>query len=212
MEEMKGVKMRDVFMSYIPILKRILSERLLVIALLLRSLNFIQLTIRTTFLAVLVTEGLGFPAEVMAVFHIITAVVMLVVLLFVSPALSRITGRWPISMGIVFHVTATGVLLLSPPTQNYFLLVIAAILIALGTSIATPRIEALLANTIVNEERSVSNAVMAVIMLMLTTPFGYISGVLAGIDARLPFLLTLGIFLLCLLLLKAADAKDTQYG
>ena len=87
--EMKDVKMRDVFISYIPILKRILSDKLMVIALFLRSLNFIQLTIRTTFLAILVTEGLGFPAEAMAVFHTITAIVMLITLLLISPCHSE---------------------------------------------------------------------------------------------------------------------------
>ena len=209
MEEMKGVGMRDVFISYIPTLKRILKERLLVIALLLRSLNFIQLTIRTTFLAILVTEGLRFPAEAMAVFHVITAVIMLITLLLVSPVLSRFTGQWPVTMGIFFHIAATAILLLSPPTQNFALLAASAVFIALGTSIATPRIEALLANTIVNEERSVSNAVMAVFVLVLATPFGYIGGVLAGIDARLPFLLTLSIFFVCLLLLKAAASGRT---
>ena len=101
--------------------------------------------------------------------------------------------------------------MLSPPySQDYFLLVVAAVFIALGTSIATPRIEALLANTIVNEERSVSNAIMAVIVLIMTTPFGYIGGILAGIDPRLPFLMTLAIFLLCLLLLKVAAAVEAR--
>ena len=210
MEEMKGVKIRDVFKSYIPTLKRIFRERLLMIVLLLHALNFIQLTIRTTFLAILVTESMRFPAEAMAVFHIITAVVMLLTLLLLAPMLSHVTRRWPISLGVGFHIAAIVVLLLSPPSQNYFLLVLGAIFIALGTSIATPRIEALLANTIVNEERSVANAVMAVIVLVLTVPFGYIGGVLAGIDARLPFFLTLGILLLSLLLIRIATALELK--
>ena len=210
LEEIKGVRMRDVFISYIPTLKRILKERLLVIALLLRALNFIQLTIRTTFLAVLVTESLNFPAEAMAIFHTITAIVMLLGLLLITPMLSHITKNWPITLGIWFHILALAVLLLSPPSQNFPLLVIGATLIALGTSIATPRIEALLANTIVNEERSVANAVMAVIVLALSTPFGFIGGILSGMDARLPFLLTLAIFIVCLVLLRIAAMYEKK--
>jgi len=210
MDEMKGVGIRDVFKSYVPALKRILRERLLIIALLLRALNFIQLTIRTTFLAVLVTERLRFPAEAMAVVHIVTAVVMLIILLFIAPLLMQNTRRRPIAAGIWFHMAATAALLLSPPTRNYPLLVLGAVLIALGTSIATPRIEALVANTIANEDRSVANAFMAVIVLALSTPFGYIGGVLSGIDARLPFLLILAIFLLCLLLLRIATLIEKK--
>ena len=210
MQEMRDTRMREVLASYLAALKRIVKNRMLVIALVLRALNFIQLTIRNTFLAVLVTEGLGFPAEAMAMFHTFNAIVMLLALFFVMPLLSRYTRRWPISLGVGFHIVATAILLLSPPVQNYLLLAVSAIFIALGTSIATPRIEALVANTIEDNDRSVSNAVMAIIMLLLSTPFGYIGGVLAEVDTRLPFLLTLALFLVCLLLLGIATHSERR--
>ena len=208
MKEMRGVSVLSVFRSYFPAMRRIFADRMLVIALLLRSLNFIQLTIRNTFLAVLVTEGLGFPAETMAVFHVFGAAVTLITLILITPLLSQFTRHWPISLGIGFHIMATAVLLLSPPGQNYPLLILSAILIALGTGISAPRIDALVANTIVNEDRSIVNAIMSVVILILSTPFGYIGGVLSGINPRLPFLLTLTIFLVCLLLLRAAILQD----
>ena len=197
------------FKSYIPILIRIVKDKLLVIALILRALSFTQLTIRQTFLAVLITQRLEFPAEVMALFFTINAAVMLLVLLLVTPVPARFTGHWPISVGILFHVIATIVLLLLP-VLNYPLLILSAILIALGTAITSPRIEALVANTVNNEERSVANAIMAVFVLLLTTPFGYISGILSEADNRLPFVLTLSMFLLCLLLLRIATNIEKQ--
>jgi MFS family permease len=212
MEDMKAVRMRDVFASYVPVLKRMLSDRLFVTVLSLRALNFVQMMIRTTFLAVLITGRLGFPAEAMAVFHTVSAAVMLLLLLCIAPMLSRVTRYWPLSMGIGFHAAAVAVLLLSPPRPHYALLVAAAVFAALGTSVTTPRIEALTANTIINEERSTANAVMAVITLILTTPFGYISGLLAEIDVRLPFVLILAVFLICLLLLYGADRMNKRRG
>jgi len=210
MQEMKGVSIWEGFNSYIPVLKRIAKDRMLIIALFLRSLNFAQLTIRQTFLAVLITQRLNFPPEAVAVFHTLNAVVMLLVLLFITPFLAQFTRRWPISLGVWFHVAATVLLLLSPPMQNYPLLIISSILIAFGTGIATPRIDALVVNIIVNEERSVANAIMVVIILLLTTPFGYIGGLLSEIDARLPFLMTLAIFLICLLLLHIATLSEKR--
>jgi len=206
-EEMKGVGFRDVFKTYTPVLKRMAKDKMLILTLFLRSLNFTQLTIRQTFLAVLVTRRLGFTAEVMAVFLSLNAVVMLLVLLFITPILAKFTGRWPISLGIWAHIVATIVLLLSPP-HSYPLLILSAVLIALGTAIATPRIDALVANTIVNDERSVANAIVAVLILVLSAPFGFIGGVLSEIDARLPFLLTFSIFLVCLLLLRIATRVE----
>ena len=208
--EMRNQSLRSVFIAYIPTLKRIFKDRLLVIALMLRSLNFIQLTIRNTFLAVLVTERLGFAAGNMAVFHIFGAIMTLITLTLVTPMLAQYTRRWPISLGIYFHIAALAVFLLSPPTSNHPLLILGAILIALGTGIATPRIDALAANSIINEDRSIVNAIVSVIILLLSTPFGYIGGVLSGIDARLPFLLTLIIFLVCLILLHMANTFEKQ--
>jgi len=206
MQQMKGVNIGSVFRSYVPVFRRILGDRLLIVALFLRSLNFVQFTIRQTFLAVLVTQRLMFPAEAIALFHTLNAIVMLMVLLFITPMLARFTRNWPISLGIGFHVAATGVLLLTP-ALNYPLLILSAIFIALGTGIATPRIDTLVANTIHNEERSVANAIMMVFILSLTAPFGYIGGVLSEIDIRLPFIMTLGIFIVCLFMVYVAKQK-----
>ena len=210
LEEMKNSSILSVYASYIPVLKRIISDKTLIAILLLRTLNFIQLTIRNTFLAVLVTERFGFPAGTMAVFHTVNAFVMLFILLFVSPYLSRVTRRWPIGLGLAFHLCATSILLLTPGTRNYPLLIFGAVMIALGTSVTTPRIDALAANTIINEERSVVNAIMSMILLLISTPFGYIGGALSGIDARLPFLLNFTIFMFCLLTLRIVGKLEMR--
>ena len=210
MEEVKNAGAVNVFRSYIPQLARLLRDKMLIVALFIRSLNFIQLTIRNTFLAVLVTERLGFAAGAMAVFHTLNAVTMLLILLFITPALSIVTRHWPISLGVWFHVAATVILLVAPPTRNYALLILSAVLVALGTSVATPRIDALAANAIVNEDRSVVNAILSVILLVISTPFGYIGGLLSEIDARAPFLLTLAIFIACLVLLQAATRMEKK--
>ena len=210
-QEMKGVGINGVFKTYIPALKRIVKDRILVIAIILRALNFIQITIRNTFLAVLITERMGFPAESMALFYTVNSIVMLLVLLFITPLLSFYTRRWPISLGIVFHLGAIVLLLISPPSQSFLLLILSAVFIALGSAIAGPRIEALVANTIVNEDRSVLNAVVAVIILLISSPFGFIGGILSEIDTRLPFVLTLIMFLVCLVLLRYANHIEKRF-
>jgi len=205
MESMKGVKMVDSFKEYIPVLKRMSGDRALILAFLLRVLNFIQFTVRNTFLAVLVTARLGFPAEAMALLATINSFVMMAAMVFVTPLLSRYTRNWPNSLGCSCHIVATMILLLSPPSQSYVLLVVAGLFIALGSSILSPRIDALVANAINNEERSVANSAMFVIMLFISMPFGYIAGLLSGIDQRLPFVMTLAILLLCLGVLQVAQ-------
>ena len=210
MQEMKKVHLWAVMKGYLPVLLRMVKNRLLLIVLLMRTFYFIQMTLRGTFLSVLITERLGFPAETMAVFQTLNAIVMLLILIFITPILSQFMKHWPITLGIWFHVAATAALLLSPLGQNYPVLIISAVLLALGSSIASPRIEALAANTITNEDRSVINGLDLVILMLISTPFGFIGGVLAEMDVRLPILLTLVIFLLCLLLLRAVAFEEKR--
>ena len=210
MKEMEGVRFKDVLKGYIVMLKRIFSDHLLIIAVVLRALNFIQLTVKNTFLAVLVTERLGFPTETMAVFHTLSSIVMLVVLLFITPILSKVTKRWPITLGVFFHIVATMILLLAPESPNLILLIAVALLIALGSAIATPRIDSQAANTISNEERSVANALISIVLLLVSAPFGYIGGILSDIDSRLPFALTFVLLLLILLLIAIAKKIDKK--
>ena len=202
MKEMKDVKVWQIFKAYLPIFKRVLKSKLLVYILLLRSLNFIQYTIRNTYLAVLVTERWGFKAGTMSIFHTLNAVVILLVLVFISPILMRAKKRWPLLLGICVHISAILMLLLTPPRENIVLLVLSGILIPLGVGLTTPYIDTLAANAMVEEDRAASNSVAAMTIMLLSSPFGYIGGVLSGIDPRAPFLMTLCIFITCLFLLS----------
>ncbi len=210
MRETRDVGVMEAIRTYIPVMRRIRKNRILLLALALRTLNFIQLTTRNTFLSVLVTERWGFPAGSMAIFQTVNAFVMLFVLLLVSPALANYTRRWPVVIGLAFHIAATGILLFAPAGASLPLLVLCSVLIAMGTSIATPYIEALSANAIDNEDRSLINAVASVILLSISSPFGYIGGVLSTIDTRLPFVMTLTIFAICLFLLRAIDTLSVK--
>ena len=208
MEQMKNVKIGSVFKDYLLALKRISKDSFLVIAIILRTINFIQLTMKNTFLVVLITERLGFGAETMALFNTLAAIVMLIVLILITPLLARVTKRWPIALGLICHICSTLILLLSPSNQNYFLLITCAVFDALGIAITTPRVDALFANSTKNEDRSVTYSVMYVLLLIVSTPFGYIGGLLSEIDTRLPFLLTFVLLLCALLILLFSMKKE----
>ena len=205
MMEMKHKKIGGIFKSYIPILARIFKNKLLMLVILIRSLNNIQTTIRVTFLIVLLTKGLGFPPENFATFQVITAVITLLVLLFITPNLSANKSNKPLYFGIAIHIVATVLLLVSHNNSNYLLLICNTVLSALATGIITPRIDAISSNILSNEDRTVGNAMMSGILLMLSTPFGYIGGLLSNIDLKLPFVLILVIFILCLILVGVAN-------
>ena len=210
MNEMKDVRITQIYKAYIPTFKRIIKNRMLVLVLFLRVLNQIQLTIRNTYLAILVTERMGFAAGNMSIFFTVNSIVILLVILFVSPVISKSKSRRPIVLGISVHISATIILLISPETHNYLLLVLGAVLVAFGTALTTPYIDSLAANTIVDEDRAASNSVISMAMMLFTIPFGYIGGILSDFDPRTPFVLTFVVFILCLVIVGIIVKNDKR--
>lgn len=210
MNEMKDVRITQIYKAYIPTFKRIIKNRMLVLVLFLRVLNQIQLTIRNTYLAILVTERMGFAAGNMSIFFTVNSIVILLVILFVSPVISKSKSRRPIVLGISVHISATIILLISPETHNYLLLVLSAVLVAFGTALTTPYIDSLAANTIVDEDRAASNSVISMAMMLFTIPFGYIGGILSDFDPRTPFVLTFVVFILCLVIVGIIVKNDKR--
>jgi len=140
----------------------------------------------------------------MALIQTITATVTLLVLLFVTPYLSRSSNNKPFYFGIITHIVSTILLLIIPSEPNYPLIIGSTILTAIASGIITPRVDALASNILSNEDRTLGNAIMSGILLLISTPFGYISGILSEINLKLPFLLMLIIFILCLILMMVA--------
>ena len=108
-------------------------------------------------------------------------------------------------MAIGTSVSALGVLLLVVcPARSFALVIASTVLTAAGSAVIFPYSDTLVSNTVEENDRSKAMAIFYVLLFAISSPFGYIGGVLFGASSRLPFLLAgvmlIGGLVLCLAL------------
>jgi MFS family permease len=181
------------------VLKQIISTpATLVTAGLMILLNICWL-MKGTFWSILVTEKLGIPAEHLVIFTFARSMIMLLFFFVVMPRLRHMDVRKPLIWGCLGLVVSQ-IILISIPSQDYLLLMLATVLEAVFTPLATALLDTLVVLTVDPKERARIMALLSVIMLVFTSPFGWIGGQLSQMNRSLPFVLNIVLFAACALL------------
>ena len=202
-------KLAETLDEYKRICVQLIKNTRTLIAFALMVLNNIQLTLRNSFLAILLTKGLGISEGTIGIFPAITSAVMLFIFLFVMPVLGKFKVTRPLSWGFILSIISNGILVLSPQGKLY-IVVIATFIGAVGAAMIYPFVESMVANSIDDENRAKTMSILYVVVLGVSAPFGYIGGVLSSISARLPFVLMIATFLISLLLLAAIESVEKR--
>ena len=187
-EEVKHFRLRETIHEHRAIVLNLIKSPLTLISFSLVIIKNIHITIKRTFLAILLTEGLGFPKEAVALFPAIHSVVMLLVFLFVMPTMGRLGAKRSLLVGYLTLIAGYLVLVFSP-LRSYTVVIISTVLTAFGTAVAFPFSDALMHNTIGDTDRAKIISILHVFLFAVSTPFGYISGLLSSVAKQLPFVL-----------------------
>jgi len=188
MQEAASFKLGEVVQDHRRVLSSLLRSPYTVLVFLVFAVNNIHVVIRRTFFAILLTEGLGFSKEAVALFPAIQSAVMLGVFVLAMPALARLTPSLALTSGLAAGVAGYVLLLLSPGA-SYPTVIGSSVLTAYSAAVCFAVVESLLANAIENSERAKTMAILQVFLFALSTPFGAIAGMLSEVSERLPFVL-----------------------
>jgi predicted MFS family arabinose efflux permease len=103
-------------------------------------------------------------------------------------------------------------LLITMPPGNYWLLLLSVLIDAVSVAMFDPLMQSLVIVSITKEERARINAILMVVVIVLTSPFGWIAGQLSEMNRILPFVLNIGLFLIggILVLLAWRFAKQSE--
>jgi DHA1 family tetracycline resistance protein-like MFS transporter len=192
-------RLGDVVADYRRVLRDVLRNPTVVLAFALAILLNVQNTLRGSFVAILLTRGLGLPARHIALFPAINAAVMLAVFLFWMPSLSRGNPVRPLLGGFALLVSSAALLAVAP-RGSYAVVIVSTVLGALGGAVSMPFTDALLANSVRDEDRATSLAIVYTLLFGFSAPFGYIGGLLASVSERLPLALTAVMAVACVAL------------
>jgi hypothetical protein len=120
-------------------------------------------------------------------------VLAIVFLFLVVPQLSRLTLRTPLLVGFAAYILGQS-LLVSAPAAGYIRYVILATSLcfdAFGSGTLLMLAESLVALHVNQAERARVMAIQHMIIMFATSPFGWIGGILSGLDRAFPFMLNI---------------------
>jgi MFS family permease len=160
-----------------------------------------------SFWAIIVTEKLHIPAQNIALFPFIKSAITLLFFFTVMPRLSRMHFQVPMVAGFSGFV-ASQVLLITAPELGYPSLVLSVFLEACSFAAVSPLVDRMAVLTISAQERARIQSILAVGIILLTSPFGWIAGTLSEMNKNLPFVLNLALFATGAVLAYRAGARQ----
>jgi Na+/melibiose symporter-like transporter len=179
--------------EYSSVFGQLLRARSTLLALGLMLVMSIYQVVNSAFWSVLVTEKLLIPNDHIAIFTFARSMVMLVCFFWLTPRLTALHFRPPMALGFAGFL-ASQILLVIMPEKSYLLLMVSTALEAFSTAMVNPLLDSLLVITMDAKERARLTAIVYVVLILFTSPFGWIAGQLSAVNRILPFIFNIGLF------------------
>jgi len=196
MAETRDQSLLTLVREYRGVFGQMVRSRPIMTALALLLVTNVYRTINTNFWGVLFTGKLGFPEAEIAIYVAIRSIVMAICLFLVAPRVNSLRNfRVPLWAGYGAFFVAQALLVFMPP-RAVPLLVLSVLLEALAAALVNPMTESLLTVALETHERARLTGLVYVLLILATTPFGWIAGQLSAIDRALPFALLMVLFVI----------------
>lgn len=166
-------------------------------------------TISNTFWAILVTQRLHVPDQYLALYPTARAMVMLVFFFLAMPLIKEMKFRNPMVVGFA-TLAISQLILISLPEKSYLLLLLSTMLEACSYATVSTQIDRMIVITIEPQERARTMALLFLVVIIFTSPFGWIAGKLSEINRTLPFILDIGLYVAGAVLVFLAARHRTR--
>ncbi len=195
-EETRHRSLLSLLGEYRSVFDQILRSKPILAALSLMVIGNIFGTVHGSFWGVLFTTRLGFAESQISLYVMLRSIVIAMCFFLIGPRLTNLLHfRLPLWVGSAAYFVSQALLVFMPP-QTVSLLVISVALEGVGAALINPMLESLLALAMESHERARISAMVYVVLILVTLPFGWIAGQLSAIDRTLPFALNMGLFVI----------------
>jgi hypothetical protein len=160
--------------------------------------------ITNTFWAILVTEKLHIPPEHLAIYPFAKSVTMLLFFFMVTPRIRGLHFRNPMLLGFAGYIVAQ-TMFINIPEEGYLLLLLSVLIETCSYAVLGTQIDRMLVVTVDAKERARILAILLLIQVSATSPFGWIAGELSTINRNLPFMLNIILYMIGALLVYRAS-------
>ena len=202
-EQTRGVSAWLLLREYRGVLPLILRSKGTIFSLAIAAIVSAVALVNGTFWQVVISQRLGVPDPLLPFFPMVRSVLSVVFFFTLIPRLTH--GRHlrrPTLWGFVTYLAGQALLVFIPVATGgpgwatYGLLGVCLVLDAFGAGILFMLAESLVALHVDRDERSRVMAIQRTVVMLLTAPFGWISGWLSGMDRTWPFILTCALLVL----------------
>jgi MFS family permease len=192
-KESKTLKLKNNVQEYMLAIKGILNSPMLLVLFIVYAFFNFQSTLQTTYLSIYLVKALKINDALIAVFPAVSSIAMLVILFFVIPRFHENKANLYIIGGFALGILSNVILITSTP-GSILLVILSTLVAAAGTMTASPYLEALVANSLDDEQRAKMFSILQVLVLLFVSPSGLIGGWTYSLDPRLPFILVIAAF------------------
>jgi MFS family permease len=197
LEATRGVSVWRLLAGYRGVLGLIVRSKGTIFSLVIAAIVGAVSLINGTFWQVVISQHLGVPDPLLPFFPMVRSLLSVLFFFTVIPALTHGKHlKWPTLWGFAAYLGGQVLLVLIPPPagtaswSTYALLGGCLLLDAFGAGILFMLAESLVALHVDRHERSRVMAIQRTCVMLVTSPFGWISGWLSGMDRTWPFILT----------------------
>jgi len=195
LEESRGKSLLSLASGYGGVLKIIKTSPGTIFALVITTLVGIVVLINTIFWPVFVTQRLLVPDFLLPFFPILRSVTAIVFFFLVVPRLTKGLLKLPLLTGFTCFFIGQVLLILAPidGPLKYLVLCLSLIFDSFASSLLLMLAKTLVALHVNPRERARVQAIMNMMIIGATSPFGWIGGMLSELNRVFPFILNLGI-------------------
>jgi len=199
MEETKHTNIPTLLKGYSTVFVQVLKTPETILTLGIMLIMSIIGVVNNTFWAIIVTERIHIPAKFIGMFPFIRSSIMIIFFFTLVHRIGALRFKKPLIIGFSLF-TISQILLIITPDKGYLILIISIILEACSISLISPLLDSMQVLLVDPQERARIMAILYVIVVAFTSPFGWIAGILSGIDRRFPFFLNIFLLLIGILL------------
>ena len=159
--------------------------------------------INVSFWGVLVTQKLSIPESRLAIYPFAKSITQLIFFFSATPLIRGMNFRNPILIGLCGFI-ASQLILVTAPVGSYGLLLVSVIVEACSAAAVNIQVDRMFVINVDEAERARIMAIIMVIVVAITSPFGFIAGKLSEVNRILPFVLNIFLFVIGLVLVWMA--------
>lgn len=203
MRESKHQSIGSLLMGYKAVFQKMAASRQMLLILAIFILINISGISVNSFFSLYITKNLGIPDRYVALFPIGRAVIMLLFIFLFQSGINRLKYRPVLLWGFFAYIASHVMLLLARPNSS-ILIICYTILEAAAYALIIPRRDSLGALFIDKEDRARVMSLIYVIMLAVSSPFGFLIGWLSSMNRQYPFILNIILFAITALIISTS--------